>query len=198
MTSRGQSMVEAMVALTIIITSITSAMALVQSSITASRIGGSQVVASNLAREGLEVVRAMRDSNWLAGTSFQAGLTDPANKAARLAFDPTTATWSLVFGALTFTDPLSKVYQSPDGSFTQISPLPGGATQTPYKRIVTINYICRNTTTGAERIEAGAAATCSVGTELLVGLAVNSAVNYASVGGGTRTLNVEERLYDWR
>src|SRR5262245_35142172 len=86
-TPRGQSFIEAMVALTIIITSISSALALVQSSITASRVGGSQIIAANLAREGIEVVRSLRDGNWLSGNGFDEGLRDAAVKTARPIFD---------------------------------------------------------------------------------------------------------------
>jgi len=48
-------MIEGMLAMTIIITAVSSSLALVQSSITASRISGRPGRAANLAREGIEV-----------------------------------------------------------------------------------------------------------------------------------------------
>src|SRR5688500_13720998 len=91
---RGQSFVEAMVAISVMITAISSSLALIQSSITATRIGGQQIVAANLAREGLEVVRGLRDTNWLKGQSFQVGLIDVSGrKPARPVLDVQDGEW---------------------------------------------------------------------------------------------------------
>ena len=194
---RGQSMIEGMLAMTIIITAVSSSLALVQSSIVASRVSGSQVVAANLAREGIEVVRAMRDSNWLAGQSFQAGLTDPASKIARPGLDPATATWSLSFGNWTVDSPEAQLRLAPTGLFVRPEDAPSGSTQTLYSRIVEIDLICRNQGTGVERSEAGAGTTCT-SAETLVGLDLRSMVRYVSVAGSHETVTLEERLYDWR
>jgi type II secretory pathway pseudopilin PulG len=190
-------MIEGMLAMTIIITAVSSSLALVQSSITASRISGAQVVAANLAREGIEVVRAKRDSNWLAGGSFQAGLTDPASKIARLGLDPATATWSLSFGSWTVDSPEAQLRLAPTGLFVRPEDAPTGSANTPYSRVVEIDFICRNQGTGVERIEATAGMTCT-SAETLVGLALKSSVSYAGTGGFKRTVTLEERLYDWR
>jgi phospholipase/lecithinase/hemolysin len=194
--SRGQSLIEGMVAMTIIITAVSSSLALVQSSIVATRIGGSQVVAANLAREGIEVVRAKRDSNWLAGQSFQVGLTDPASKVARISLDPATANWSIGFGNWTIASPEAALRLTTAGLFVRPEDGPSAA-PTLYSRVVEIDYLCRNQGTGAERIEAGASATCT-SVETLVGLALKSTVSYVSVAGSKRNLILEERLYDWR
>lgn len=186
-----------MVAITVLITSIASALALVQSSITASRIGGAQIVAANLAREGLEVVRSVRDSNWLRSQSFQVGLIDGSgNKTARPILDLEDGTWSLSFAATSFSNPNSAVYLTTSGAFVQADTQPPGSTVTPYSRAVGIQHLCRDLSTGVERIVADTS-TCLV-SEQLVGLAVASHVRYQSVGGNFRILTVEERLYDWR
>jgi Tfp pilus assembly protein PilV len=194
---RGQSFIEAMVAITVLVTAVSSALALVQSSITATRVGGAQIVAANLAREGLEVVRSLRDTNWLQSQSFQVGLVDGGGaKAARPLLNLESGVWSLSFASTALTSANAAVYLTTSGVFTQADAQPTGSTVTPYARVLTIDHLCRDTSTGVERV-VGGAATCLV-SEQLSGLAVTSSVRYRSLGGSYRTLTIEERLYDWR
>lgn len=194
---RGQSFIEAMVAITVIVTSISSSLALVQSSITATTNGGVQVTAANLAREGMEVVRAMRDTNWLKSQSFQVGLVDAGgSKTARPILDTADGTWSLSFAATSLTAQNAAVYLTADGLYLQADAQPSGSVVSPYTRVVTLQHLCRDNTTGSERA-VGGNATC-LGSETLVGLLVDSTVRWRGVSGIYQTLTVEERLYDWR
>lgn len=184
-------------AITVIITAISSSLALIQSSITASRIGGMQVVAANLAREGLEVVRGLRDTNWLQGKSFQVGLTDGAgNKSARPILDVAGGGWSLSFAPTDLTAPNAAVYLSSDGVYRQADAQPGGTSISPYARVLTMLHVCRDDGTGTERI-VGSTASC-LGSETFAGLAVYSTVRWRGVAGQYQTLTAEERFYDWR
>lgn len=63
--SSGQSLLEAIVAIGVILTTVISSSTLIISSITAGRVSQNRVEAANFAREGVEIVRALRDSNWL-------------------------------------------------------------------------------------------------------------------------------------
>ena len=63
--SSGQSLLELIVALGVILAGVLGGLTLVISSITAARRTQQQIIAQNLAREGLELVRSVRDSNWL-------------------------------------------------------------------------------------------------------------------------------------
>jgi hypothetical protein len=63
--SPGQTMIETIVGIGLMTTGIIGGMALAIYSIGASDYSLKQIVATNLAREGVEVVRNMRDSNWL-------------------------------------------------------------------------------------------------------------------------------------
>lgn len=194
---RGQSFIEAMVAITVIITSISSSLALIQSSITASRIGGMQVVAANLAREGLEVVRAIRDTNWLKGRSFQVGLVDASGgKTARPILDVQNGGWTLSFAPTSLTADDARVYLSGEGVYRQADAQPAGTSISPYSRVLTLQHICRDDGTGTERL-VGSDASC-LGSETLAGLAVFSTVRWRGVAGQYQTLTAEERFYDWR
>ena len=187
-----------MVAITVIITAISSSLALIQSSITATRVGGMQVVAANLAREGLEVVRALRDTNWLKSESFQVGLVDPSgNKTARPILDAENGGWSLSFDPTSLTAANAAIYVTPVGVYRQADLQPTGSTVSPYTRTLTLQHICRDDGTGIERL-VGSEATCLPGSETFAGLAVLSTVRWRGVAGGFQTLTAEERFYDWR
>jgi hypothetical protein len=190
-------MVEAMVAITVIITAISSSLALIQSSITATGIGGMQVVAANLAREGLEVVRAARDTNWLASRSFQVGLVDAGgNKTARPVLDVQNGAWEISFAPTALDADNARVYVTGEGVYRQADAQPSDAGASPYARTLTLLHVCRDDLTGAERV-VGGNVTCG-GAETLVGLAVYSTVRWRGVAGNFQSLTAEERLYDWR
>jgi prepilin-type N-terminal cleavage/methylation domain-containing protein len=82
---RGFTLVETLVAITVILTAIVGPLYAVQQSLNISRSAREQLIASSLAQEGVEYVRAMRDSNylynlanpgsrtWLAGVDGTAG-----------------------------------------------------------------------------------------------------------------------------
>jgi hypothetical protein len=184
-----------MIAITIIVSSVSSSLALVQSSITASTIGGTHVVAANLAREGAEVARSVRDSNWLKGQSFQVGLTDAGGKAARPFLNTATGAWSFSFAPTSLSSPSSAVYLDRDGIYVQADGLPAGGTLSPYSRVVTLNHVCRDNGTGEERIVTSGSC---LGTETLVALDAVSEVRWRAIGGAQQTVTVESRLYDWR
>ena len=63
----GQSLIETIVAIFVLTTALTTGLGLAIYSFTTTSLSQNEIIASNLAREGVEVVRAMRDSNWLAG-----------------------------------------------------------------------------------------------------------------------------------
>jgi hypothetical protein len=63
---RGQSLIETIAAIFILTSTLAAGIGLTIYAHTNTRISQNEIVASNLAREGVEVVRAMRDSNWLA------------------------------------------------------------------------------------------------------------------------------------
>lgn len=67
MNSQGQSFIETIVAIFVLITGLSAGLALSVVSFGASSDITEKITAIGLAREGIEAVRRMRDSNWLAG-----------------------------------------------------------------------------------------------------------------------------------
>ena len=66
--SSGQTLIETIVAIFILTTGLASGLALAVYSFGASTDIAEQIVATGLAREGIEAARGKRDSNWIAGT----------------------------------------------------------------------------------------------------------------------------------
>lgn len=74
--SKGFTLIEALVALVLLTMSLGPALVLSSNiSVTAS-VTQNNLIAANLSQESIEVVRALRDANWYNGSSFDTGLTD--------------------------------------------------------------------------------------------------------------------------
>lgn len=61
----GQGLLEAIIGIGVILAGTVGTITLVSSTVRAGRTTNNEIVAASLAREGIEVVRAQRDSNWL-------------------------------------------------------------------------------------------------------------------------------------
>lgn len=195
-------MVEAAVALGIIVTAVSSALTLVTVSVKAEKESELGIVAANLVREGVEAVRAIRDSNWLAGNGFDVGLIDPTSCAAIPVFDPAaqaTGFWSLDFSVPGFGSASSRVWRyvsSPDpatlGLYVQASSKPPDTEPSVFRRMLTVSSVCVD----EFGVETAVCGTCP-GTSHKIGLKVESAVRW-NMAAKERNLKLEEWLYDWR
>ena len=72
----GFTLVEAMVALVILTTALGPMLYLANSAVNSAYLIRDNMIGSGLAQEGVEVVRSIRDANWLNGSAFDAGLSD--------------------------------------------------------------------------------------------------------------------------
>ncbi len=195
----GQSMMEAIIACGIITTAVSSALTLVQASISAEKESEMSIVATNLAREGLEVIRAMRDSNWLADVEWDQGLQGgTSDYTAVPVFAPESNAWSLDFGAGAITDPMARVYRYTTGSgaaaiglMVQAGEPPFNTIATPFYRLLTLDAICDNSGV-IEVVESGVECTGDK-----IGIRARSTVQF-KINERIRSLEVEENLYNWR
>lgn len=62
----GQTLIETILAIFVLTTALTTGVGLAIYAMKATNVSQNEVIATSLAREGVEVVRMMRDSNWLA------------------------------------------------------------------------------------------------------------------------------------
>ena len=72
----GFTLIETLIALAILTMAIIPAFVLSNSTINSSSVIRDDMIASGLAQEGIEVVRAIRDTNWFNGRAFNYGLGD--------------------------------------------------------------------------------------------------------------------------
>lgn len=157
-------MLEAVVAVFIILVGLVSALVLILSSILAAGSSKNELVASNLAREAIEVVRSKRDANWLAtdsgtGTDWDEGLDDSLEYRAVLNFqdddsDPATyMEWSLLFGDYDLNSNQTRIYYMDRGGYRVYNQyddnhteeryrVPINAQSTNFRRLITTKPIC--------------------------------------------------------
>lgn len=74
--SRGFTLIEALVALVILTLALVPALIFASSLSATTSVAKNNLVAINLAQEGVEVVRALRDINWFNNSAFNNGLDD--------------------------------------------------------------------------------------------------------------------------
>lgn len=72
----GFTMIETLMAITLLILAVTGAYAAAQNGISSAIFSKDQIVAFYLAQEGIEVVRNRRDQNSLSGDNWLSGITD--------------------------------------------------------------------------------------------------------------------------
>ena len=70
----GFTLVEALVSLTVLTVGLVAGYAAAVSSAGLASSIRNNVIAANLAQEGVEVIRAIRDTNWFSGVEFDVGL----------------------------------------------------------------------------------------------------------------------------
>jgi prepilin-type N-terminal cleavage/methylation domain-containing protein len=73
---RGFTLVETLVAITVLVLGVTAPLTLGSQGLTASRVARDQVVATYLIQEAIEYIRNTRDTNTLSGTSWLSGLSE--------------------------------------------------------------------------------------------------------------------------
>lgn len=196
-THRGQGLLEAIVAMGILSTAIAASLTLATTALRAEGDAADMVVAGNLAREGIEVVRGLRDQNWNSGGVWDGGLSSDTDYTGTAVFDPATGLWSLDFEPNLVTDEDARIYRrvtasggAVSGIFQQAASQPSGTVPSGFYRLLSLNPICRDVG-GYTVITSGSCATEKVGVQVL------SRVRW-SRGGRTHELLAEERMYNWR
>ncbi|MBI1961425.1 MAG: hypothetical protein HYS45_01840 [Parcubacteria group bacterium] len=198
---QGQGLLETIVALGIIVSGVVGMLNLTITNQTATGDSSERLVATNLGREGVEVVRNIRDTNWLscgivAGTlscsNWDAGLVSGSDTTAVPLFNPATNVWTIDFTPEDVAHNYARVWRYTSGvagnigtQFQASDAAPADATETPYRRLLTLSSICGDKTV---------AASCS-GTK--IGIRVQSTVEWTA-RGRANSLTVEERLFNWR
>ena len=80
--NKGFTLLEVIIAIALLIIGLISLMVLVRATISASSVSSSRLLAANLAREGIELVRGIRDTNWLQGQAWDTNIKGTGNERA--------------------------------------------------------------------------------------------------------------------
>lgn len=184
---KGQGLLETIVATTIVVVGLTGIISLAGYNLIATNISSEQIVAVNLAREGIEVVRALRDSNWLDKTAnWYDGFDDSSSDHTAIpVFDTATNSWTIDYGPDSLSNENTRIYIDANGVYSQSS-----GTATNFKRLLTINKICANNPDGFSSGNCG-------GGNSTIGYRVLSEVQWKEKEN-VRTMAVEERMFNWK
>ncbi|OGY53763.1 MAG: hypothetical protein A3A24_02525 [Candidatus Buchananbacteria bacterium RIFCSPLOWO2_01_FULL_46_12] len=188
--NKGQTLLEMVFAIGILIMVVTAILALSTSSIFGQKGSESQITANSLAREGIEVVRNIRDSNWLAGQAWDAGLVGPGSGLSSITaipvFDHLANSWVLDFSAdeSTTVNIFGGVYNQ------QKVGVPVQGLTTPFRRLLTLYSICQLANGSQHQ-------SIDCGADKKVGIKVEAAVNWLE-RGQPHQIKLESLLYDWK
>jgi len=208
----GQSLLELVVAIAVITVGLFSVWNLFISNFNGEQEAGARILAVNLAREGIEIVKNIRDSNWLAienndPCSYNGVLADPCRWDSGLDGDG-TAIIANIFSenvyldysaAATITDEATKLYiDAATGLYSHnISDQP-----TRYRRLIALKNLCCADTDGNLRCDDVSVDfiikdTACLASELKVGLEIRSTVHW-QIKGQERELAVDNKIYNWK
>lgn len=176
---QGFTLIETLVAISLISIAIVTPMSLVSQSFSAAIHARDQVTAYNLAQEGIEAVRAIRDGNILANALQNAGRN-------LLQGIPTDTPFTI---DARFSDPLAAIDEctsgtcpnlQTDGTLYGYASGDPGWTPTNFKRSLTATFAGPDTVNGGEDI-----------------IRVSSTVSWSAKNGNTRTFTISENMYRW-
>jgi hypothetical protein len=200
---KGQSVVEVLVAISIIVLALIGFLTQSTSNFLTVAESYDRMVGANLAREVMESVRAHRDSNWLKAcpdpatdcTFWDDGLYNVDDYTAASSFDPATGEFLLDFAPDNIDDCILDnsclIYQQLDGVYNHV---PVVDQDTKFYRLVTLSPIC------ADTIDCGGDGICDDGQVCLsdkIGIKVKVHVRWF-IRDDARNVEVEDYLYNWR
>ena len=180
----GQGLLEAIIAIGIILTATIASLTLIVSSIEASRGVRERLIASNLAREGIEAVRAVRDSNWLADRDWTIGWAVPNSTVKEIATfapdqvfppaNPNVTRWSFTQGIVDISSIDAQLFITSTSPAQYVQQSGGAAGQdSGFRRLITVTP------------------------DSTSAYLVSSQVVY-TVGGKSKTLTLQERMTNWK
>jgi len=198
---------ELLIAITILVVALVATIALIINSIEAGRASKNKLIGTNFAREGIEIVRNIRDSNWLdpdETTTWRDGLDVGRIVAPILSHQWDTEPTDLVI-INGFDDNDAAIWYSPsEGQYLQASAaFPGGSELSSFYRGIYLSLICHDSV-GTEHIVAKESTDdCTSfpdegdGPFGEVGVQVITEVRWPTSDSNHKVV-IEERLYNWQ
>ncbi|MFH1620796.1 MAG: prepilin-type N-terminal cleavage/methylation domain-containing protein [Patescibacteria group bacterium] len=192
---KGQTILELLIAMAVIAVGLLSAVTLVYYNLKLVEQDIDEAVVVNMAREGVELAKSIRDSNWLASDQFDNGLHDGSDYTATPAWNGSSGSLFFDFEANNFSHGNTNVIQVTTSTapafFANNNPiLPAYYTSsTEYQRLLTFHPICEDYTV------LDSAAVCDP--QLKIGIRVEAKIQWLRKGVA-KAFTIYEDLYDWR
>jgi Tfp pilus assembly protein PilV len=196
--ARGTSIIEFLAAFAVITSGMMAVMGLVLSNRVLAQANVDSLIAANLAREGLELIKQMRDSNWLAGQPFDAGEIGIRNDGTFLwtgdpaevpFFDHTASAFTHVNTDIVVLSGASAGFMANRNIGASVDGAP-----TPFKRLVTLTAICDDPVAGGTAYSFSADQNCP--STPRVGIRVKAEVRWTR--NGQHAFIMYSDLYAWR
>ncbi len=199
----GQTLVELIAAAFVLAVGLVGVLALTTANVRSQTIGNIRLAGAQLAREGVELARNIRDTNWMLGKSWDDGLKDPDNFLA-------CAVMTEGIDQFRFVDCSNQLYLDQfaiyrfEDRFVQMAKQPKEAVKAGYYRIIRFDPICLNKTEqefaggnldGTQEFIAEGETGC--GDMFKAGIRVTSEVSWLR-GSGMQSVKVVEQMYNWR
>jgi len=201
--NKAQGLLESVIAIGVIVSGIVGSLSLSIQNETSLKDAKARLLAVNLAREGVEVVRNIRDTNWLSCqitegsllcNDWDDGLWQGTDVVAIPVFNPFSNSWTIDFTPGSINDDSARIWRRNTGSadkmgvhFNTWQVSPSDSMLTNYRRILQLHSICSDKTIDDD---------CGVG-KTKIGIRVSSIVSWEE-NGKTSQIIAEERLFNWR
>ncbi|MEK7480998.1 MAG: prepilin-type N-terminal cleavage/methylation domain-containing protein [Patescibacteria group bacterium] len=138
---KGFSLIETLVAVTVLVGAITGPLTLASQGIKAASLFKNQLIASNLAQEGMELGRSRRDSNVLRAESWLTNLETVCLTACSVRYDPRDNSAAQVVFISCPSGECPKFYITPEGFYVQKSNPDVGDQETIFTRTIQITNV---------------------------------------------------------
>jgi len=172
----GQTIVEALIAISILTIGVFGMLNLLNQSLGLNTFVTSQYIGSNLAMEGVEVIKNIIDSNFLQGKPFNDGLNNGYYEIQYNSNSLGAPKCSLSDDKNACFNSSNNLYKDNNGIYSYNT---SNAIKTPFKRIVRIENLDQDGDGKVEQIK------------------VNSIVQW-TIKGGTYEINAEDHFFNWR
>ena len=170
----GQMLVEAMVALGIVVVGLLGLMDLLSTSIGYNKVVGDQYIGAYLASEGVEMVKNIIDNDVAYGRPFNNSFRD--GRIYELGYKGPEGSWTIDKTEYNANNPTGR-YLKFDDATKKYNYESGN--DTVFKRLIEIRYGSPGGVNGNEII-------------------VNSKTSWTTKGGASMDINVEDHFFNWR
>lgn len=193
---KGYTILETLIAIAVIVTGVFSILTLTVSSLSTTGSALDYLVAANLAREGAELVRNQRDTNWYKNNNFDDGLTDLVHYAAVVDYNDVDLSYDVDFTFVVDNIDVAgcRLYNS-NGVYTR-----DVGVATKYYRLIYLNSICQDLSANpiipASESVKSSGVDCGSG-ETKIGIDIISKVKWMD-NEEEKTVTLNSRIYDWR